>query len=74
MNKQILKCVCPLCDEEHELEADMLIPGVEGVINRPDGTVTILDPTKTERHCKICGELLVRGLIDEGQHLEVADE
>ena len=74
MGKMKLKCTCPICGETHELEADMLIPGVQGVINRPDGVVTILDPTKTERHCKICAELLARNAVDAAMHLEVEDE
>lgn len=75
MGKMTLKCTCPICGEVHELEADMLIPGVQGVINRPDGRpMVILDPTKTDRHCKICAELLVRDCVDAAMHLEVEDE
>lgn len=74
MSKQKLKCTCPICGEVHELEADMLIPGVQGVINRAGETVTILDPTKTERHCDICAGLLVRNCVDAAMHLEVEDE
>lgn len=72
--KKKLKCTCPICGEEHELEADMLIPGIQGVINRPDGVVTILDPTKTDRHCKMCSEALVRNLVYPYTHVEVEDE
>lgn len=74
MSKQILKCTCPICGEAHELKADLLIPGVQGVITRAGETVTILDPTKTERHCDICAELLARNLVDVAAHVEVEDE
>lgn len=74
MSKQKLKCTCPICGETHELEADMLIPGVQGVINRAGETITILDPTKTERHCDMCAAALVRNLVYPYTHVEVADE
>ena len=74
MGKMKLKCTCPICGEAHELEADMLIPGVQGVINRGSETVVILDPTKTERHCDICAVLLARNLVDAAMYVEVEDE
>lgn len=74
MSKLKLKCTCPICDEVHEVEADYLTPGIEGVINRPEGPIIILDSTKTVRHCKICSELLTKNAMECAEHLEVADE
>jgi hypothetical protein len=61
MSKQKLRCKCITCGEEFELEADMLIPGVEGHMNLAEGSVSILDPTK-ERRCDICTMLLIEAL------------
>ena len=72
--KKVLKCTCPICGEEHELEADYVMPGVEGVLPLSGGTVTILDSTKTDRHCKICSDLITRNLVDAAIHVEVEDE
>ena len=74
MSKQIFKCTCPICGEAHELEADYLVPGVQGVINRPDGQIVILDPTKTERHCKICASFILENIVKASMCVEVEDE
>lgn len=75
MSKQKLKCICPICGEAHELEADIIMPGVQGVIYDPEGRpLTILDSTKTERHCGMCAEALVRNLVCLYTHVEVEDE
>lgn len=66
MSKEKLKCKCITCGEEFELEADMIIPGVEGWLPCADGVVTILDPTK-ERRCDICAIFLIEELkVGEG--------
>lgn len=70
MSKEKLKCKCITCGEEFELEADMIIPGVEGCLPCAGGTVTILDPTK-ERRCDFCAELILRNLVDDAMYREV---
>ncbi|MBO5887492.1 MAG: hypothetical protein J6Q60_05675 [Bacteroidaceae bacterium] len=52
--KQKLKCTCRACGEDFEIEADYLIPGIEGHMNLAEGQVIIADPTRTNRLCDVC--------------------
>ena len=74
MSKQILKCTCPICGESHELEADYLVPGIEGFMNLNRGRVSILDSTKTDRHCKMCASFILENAVKTSIHVEVVDE
>lgn len=63
MSKATLKCVCRDCKTIFELEADWLVPGIEGYIDLPQGRVSILDPTKTGRRCASCASAMLEDLI-----------
>lgn len=60
---KVLKCRCQKCLKDFEIEADYLIPGVEGFMNLGHGQVKILDPTRTERMCDFCCEIELTKLM-----------
>ena len=60
---KVLNCRCRKCLKDFELEADYLIPGVEGYMNLGSGQVKILDPTRTNRMCDFCCEVELTKLM-----------
>lgn len=60
---KVLKCRCRKCLNDFELEADYLIPGVEGYMDLGSGQVKILDPTRTKRMCDFCCEIELAKLM-----------
>lgn len=76
MGKKKLTCVCRDCRTVFELEADMLVPGVEGFMNLAGGQVKILDPTRTDRMCDACCEIALAKLmasVEEAVEVEKED-
>ena len=63
MGKKTLTCVCRDCRTIFELEADYLIPGVEGFMDLAGGQVKILDPTRTDRMCDPCCEIALARIM-----------
>ena len=62
MSKKILKCTCETCGNEFEIEADFIVPGIEGFMTLAGGEVRILDPTK-KRRCDICMSFMLEDLM-----------
>ncbi len=61
--KKTLQCVCQDCKVVFELEADLLIPGIEGHVDLGQGRISILDPTKTGRRCASCASAVLEQFI-----------
>lgn len=61
MTERLIYCTCPRCHAYFELfiGADYFIPGVEGVVQKRNGEyIVIQDPTKTDRYCDDCTEIM----------------
>lgn len=52
--------VCPTCGNSFTVEADYIIPGVEGFCNE----VTFVDPTRP-RHCRKCFDEMISKLVGD---------
>lgn len=67
MKKQI-ELTCSTCGEKFTTEADYIIPGINGYVDKLSGErVVIIDPT-AEHHCEECTLKAIEGAKEgEGQ-------
>ena len=60
---------CPGCGEEFDIYADYAVNGIEGTINKEDGTtVRIVDPTEPH-HCVACRAKALAQFLEEAKRL-----
>ena len=65
MKKQI-ELACATCGNKFTAEADYIIPGINGYVDKLSGErVTIIDPT-AEHHCDECIKKAMEGASEHG--------
>lgn len=63
---ELISFICRTCNQKFEMEADYLIPGVEGYMNYNGRLVHVVDPMRTRRMCDACVEKSLKGIVRKG--------